>query len=400
MMGMQKQVSRKKPFFFIAVLAAVAVTPMVAGCEWAQQSVIKLLWPNPREAYAASLRLTKNPNEKLAQAWLAAAKTAKAELLTLARDRYQEAGYFSAGQISASGFRMPVKRGQEVRIQVVQTARTSEGSGQLFADLYTEDGSGWDHHASLPISGETSTFTAEVDADYLLLLQPELRASIRYTLAWSKGGSLDFPVQGKNRRAIGGVFGDPRDGGRRKHHCVDIFAKRGTPVLAATDGRVRVGDTAIGGKVVWLRDAERGLSYYYAHLDNISVANGTQIKRGSVLGGVGNTGNARGTPPHLHFGIYARLRGPEDPWPYLAPRSQIAEITAQPPGVIRHRVSAQALNIRQAPAANASLLGQFFAGDLITVVANTNGWSRILLADGQHGYVSTRWLKEDELSSR
>jgi hypothetical protein len=90
-----------------------------------------------------------------------------------------------------------------------------------------------------------------------------------------------------------------------------------TPALAAADGVVRgVGVTSLGGKVVWLRD-EDGHALYYAHLDRQYVTEGQQVRTGDTLGFIGNTGNARTTPPHLHFGIYARGEGPVDPWYFV-----------------------------------------------------------------------------------
>lgn len=61
--------------------------------------------------------------------------------------------------------------------------------------------------------------------------------------------------------------------------------------------------TPRGGKVVWMRDEARGMSLYYAHLDSQHVAAGAYVRPGDTLGFVGKTGNARTTPPHLHFGI-------------------------------------------------------------------------------------------------
>ena len=98
----------------------------------------------------------------------------------------------------------------------------------------------------------------------------------------------------------------------------DLFAPRGTPVLAASAGRVRgVRETSRGGKVVWIRDPVREASLYYAHLDSQHVSDGQMVKRGDTVGFVGNTGNARGTPPQLHFGLYRR--GPVDPYPFPDP---------------------------------------------------------------------------------
>jgi peptidoglycan LD-endopeptidase LytH len=116
------------------------------------------------------------------------------------------------------------------------------------------------------------------------------------------------------------VFGDPRDGGRRRHEGVDIFAKRGTPVLSASSGVVtRVGEGGLGGRVVWVWDPARSLLLYYAHLQEQLVSTGTRVRAGEPIGTVGNTGNARTTPPHLHFGIYRRGAGAIDPEAFIAP---------------------------------------------------------------------------------
>src|SRR5690606_11079602 len=116
------------------------------------------------------------------------------------------------------------------------------------------------------------------------------------------GVSLEFPVAGGGKRDIGSVFGDPRDGGARSHEVVDIFAPRGTPVLAAADGFIRQArNTPTGGLVIWQSDASSDLTYYYAHLDELHAREGTYVRAGETIGTVGNTGNARGVRPHLHF---------------------------------------------------------------------------------------------------
>ncbi|HYC28364.1 MAG TPA: M23 family metallopeptidase, partial [Chitinophagaceae bacterium] len=116
---------------------------------------------------------------------------------------------------------------------------------------------------------------------------------------------LVFPVAGKKSN-IGSFWGDDRDGGKRKHRGIDIFARKGTPVVAISDGIIiSKGNTPRGGKVLWLRTMDYPLVAYYAHLDKQSVKEGQYVKKGQVLGTVGNTGNARTTPSHLHFGIYS-----------------------------------------------------------------------------------------------
>lgn len=120
--------------------------------------------------------------------------------------------------------------------------------------------------------------------------------------------TLEMPVAGVRVSQVADTWGAPRGGGRC-HEGQDIFAPRGTPVLAATDGWVyRIETRECGGKVVWIAGAG-GMRYYYAHLDDwADVGEGMFVTSGTVLGFVGNTGNALTTPPHLHFGVYRGSR--------------------------------------------------------------------------------------------
>lgn len=128
--------------------------------------------------------------------------------------------------------------------------------------------------------------------------------------------SLTFPVANK-RAYVGSIWGDVRDGGKRSHEGIDIFAKKGTPVVAICDGIVTsVGNTPRGGKTVWLQSFAHPWTAYYAHLNEQKVRRGQFVKKGQILGTVGNTGNARTTPPHLHFGIYT-WQGAVNPLPYV-----------------------------------------------------------------------------------
>lgn len=113
------------------------------------------------------------------------------------------------------------------------------------------------------------------------------------------------PVKGGNATWILSEWGDSRDEGKRKHEGMDIFAPKGTPVVAPVGGIItRVGRNSLGGNVVWLNSRRTQHSYYFAHLAEVKVCRGDTVAQGTVLGTVGNTGNARLTPPHLHFGIY------------------------------------------------------------------------------------------------
>jgi murein DD-endopeptidase MepM/ murein hydrolase activator NlpD len=117
---------------------------------------------------------------------------------------------------------------------------------------------------------------------------------------------LKIPVDRVRAGALRDSWHAPRTAGRR-HEGIDIFAPQGTPVRATTEGVVaQVGSSRRGGLVVWVI-GPGGQRHYYAHLARFAdVHRGQRIKAGTVLGYVGNTGNARGAPPHLHYGIYAR----------------------------------------------------------------------------------------------
>ena len=116
---------------------------------------------------------------------------------------------------------------------------------------------------------------------------------------------LEMPVTGLELSDTCSSWHAPRSGGRL-HQGADLFAERGTPVVSATRGVVwRVGNDPLGGRVVWVLGEGRSL-YYYAHLDDWApgLRSGQRVHAGDALGDVGNTGNARTTPPHLHFGVY------------------------------------------------------------------------------------------------
>jgi murein DD-endopeptidase MepM/ murein hydrolase activator NlpD len=118
-------------------------------------------------------------------------------------------------------------------------------------------------------------------------------------------GGYVFPVYGPS--SFVDTFGAPRASiVSGWHHGEDIFAPLGAPILAVADGTVfSVGWNRVGGWRLWLRDRE-GNEFYYAHLSAFSPAavNGTDVKAGTVLGFLGNTGDAEGTPYHLHFEIH------------------------------------------------------------------------------------------------
>lgn len=226
---------------------------------------------------------------------------------------YSLLGSFPAGKPRALALTFSAKQGERVNFDLLKagTARIT-----IYADVYKEDATGLLHLVAADTASSFFGFDAEQSGIYILRLQPPLTQSGEYRLSVSVGPSLGFPVTGDKAR-VGSVWGDPRDGGKRSHEGIDIFATKLTPAIAAADGYIsRVNEGGLGGKTVSLRVTGRNLSLYYAHLDKQLVQEGQQVKKGDTLGLVGNTGNAMTTPPHLHFGIYS-VGGPIDPLPYV-----------------------------------------------------------------------------------
>jgi murein DD-endopeptidase MepM/ murein hydrolase activator NlpD len=126
---------------------------------------------------------------------------------------------------------------------------------------------------------------------------------------------LPVPVENVQPGDLVDTWGAARSAGRG-HEGIDIFAPRNTQVLSATHGIVvRRGWNRLGGRIISVL-GPGGYSHYYAHLEAWDLSDtGDWVEQGQVLGYVGTTGNAAGTPPHLHYGIYKG--GAINPYPLL-----------------------------------------------------------------------------------
>ena len=151
----------------------------------------------------------------------------------------------------------------------------------------------------------------------LLVAFPSARYALQLALM-PRPAQLSVPVQGVPARGLADTWNAPRSGGRR-HQGIDIFAARDTPIASPVPGLVLgVGNNELGGQVVRVLGPGRQV-HYFAHLSRFGpVRPGMRIRAGQVLGYVGTTGNARGTPPHLHYGIYNLPGGATNPFPVLA----------------------------------------------------------------------------------
>src|SRR5690606_11342356 len=167
--------------------------------------------------------------------WIGAARAALEAPLPVGLP-YREEGFLPAESPSAIGLRLALQRGQ---VLTVRTRFDAGDSARVFVDLFRLPDRAGDplrplvRVDSLP---DGMLYEPYRDGEYVLRLQPELLRGGRYQLTLALDPSLSFPVEGVDPRAIGSSFGAPRDGGARAHHGVDIFAPRGTPVLAASEG--------------------------------------------------------------------------------------------------------------------------------------------------------------------
>lgn len=261
----------------------------------------------PHEAYADKVKDMPDGDQ-----WLAVSQNILLSPQSVSLP-YRQVGYFPTDKPRVLALQFAAKQGERINFDLAK--KTGE-SFVIYADLFKQDGTEVSHLFAADTSNSLFSFDADETANYILRLQPELYRTGEYNLSASVTPSLGFPVAG-NKAKPGSFWGAVRDAGKRSHEGIDIFAPKLTPAIAAVDGYIsRVAEGGIGGKTIWLRAKNRNIHLYYAHLDQQLVQEGQDIKTGDTLGLIGNTGNAKYTPSHLHFGIYT-AGGAVDPLPFV-----------------------------------------------------------------------------------
>ncbi len=372
------------------LLLALTFAAVASGCGVEETVMAPFRGETPHERYLERLERSGLAETALVRDWTGAASEALTAPVQ-ASPPMDESGWFPPDSPAALGYRLEMERGQRLRVEL---DLEGDEDARVFIEVFRLRGDADAQNPSLltvawgdSLSREVS-YDAATAATYLVRVQPELLRGGPYRVSLHVGPSLTFPVEGAHLRDIGSYFGASREGGARQHHGVDIFAPRGTPVLAAGEGRVRrVQETPIGGKVVWVRNEEGGHSEYYAHLDTQYVTAGQRVSPGDTLGRVGNTGNAITTPPHLHFGIYSG--GPVDPLPFLAhvggeasPLRVGAELFHT-----RVRVVSEEAAIRAGPSEQSESLESGIAGLPLHILGGSGEWARVRLPDGRQGFI-------------
>jgi len=275
------------------------------------------------DQYAARLKSAGLDKSAMGNRWLNLADQVYSRPLDVELP-FKETGYFAAEKVNAAALRFKALRGQKLRISI--TTRPAN-SFALYADLSQVKDDGSRRIVASADSGELISCEVKSNGSYVLRLQPELLSGGEYTVTITTRPSLNFPVAVSGHPRIESFWGDSRDNGGRRHEGIDIFTPKGTPALAAAKGTViRVGTNKLGGLVVLMQPDNEDYSLYYAHLGKQLVHDGQQVMPGDTVGTIDNTGNAKTTPSHLHFGIYTS-EGAVDPLPFVDRR------TEEPPAI-------------------------------------------------------------------
>lgn len=374
---------RIKSKSYLSSLCLIAIISCMVGCK---SGAVNLFKPaSPHEQYQRKLVSAGLDKTAMGTAWIDAAgqSTAKALSITIP---FRETGYFSAERIPAAAYQFKATRGQKLNINL---SKKPENDFMIFLDVWELNDQA---KPKLITSADTLGNPIELDADeestYLIRLQPELLKSGEYTLEITAGPSLGYPVKANSKSNIGSFFGAGRDGNSRKHEGVDIFAPFQTPAVAAAEGTVtRVNENNLGGLVVWMRPKGKDYSLYYAHLDKQIATEGQTVLPGDTIGLVGNTGNARTTPPHLHFGIYT-YGGAIDPLPFINPVTKpLPKISASLKNLNATVRTTRKSALHELPQSNSNTRFDIPSGTVLHVEAASGAWYRAILPDGTTGFI-------------
>ena len=374
---------------YTPLLCFIITIMLLTGCGSRETLRGVFKHETPYERYASSLKSAKLDETAIGQDWLGAGQQALQQPTPVTLP-FKETGYFPADEPKALGYRVEAKRGEQIIVNLEIKARQTI---RVFLDIFEatpEPGKAPKHVASADSTATSLRYVVDEDLPHIVRVQPELLRSGQYTITIQSEPTMAFPIPGKSSRNIASIWGDPRDAGARRHEGIDIFAPKGTPVVASVAGIVtRVGEGGRGGKVVWISDLNRGQNLYYAHLDQQLVTAGQRVSVGDTLGLVGNTGNAKGTGPHLHFGIYRYGHGATNPYPYVhqasAPVPAIKVDATQIGNWVR--VSSKMANVRWQPSTKSGVYKTLKRYTPLLVTGGASNWYRVRLPDRTEAYI-------------
>lgn len=366
-----------------ALLIVLLITEILISCKQYRTTLTDIfIKPTDKELY---LRYFESDSVFMAN-WNKAFQKAKQDTLNIVLP-YQEQIRITDSTFMAINYSLKIEEGTTLQLHVLPKGSTSK----IFYSIYKTE------NLDNPIKEgsfdrELNTITITDSGAFKIVLQPALTSEIQFNLTLQLQSNYKFPVTNVGNKAIQSFWGAPRDGGKRRHQGVDIFAKRGTPVIAVTNGYISyTGEKGLGGKQVWLRDGILGNSLYYAHLDSINSAIGYRVKQGDTLGFVGNTGNARTTAPHLHFGIYKGRQGAINPLEFIKVREPL--LTESEHSIAINHVIKGIANLRNGPDTSYPKKITLTKNDTIKVIGKSNNWFRVVYNDSISGFIHTSLIK-------
>jgi peptidoglycan LD-endopeptidase LytH len=343
---------------------------------------------SPRATYLRGLEKSHLASTSMVRSWVRAGDVTAHDSI-IVKLPFSETGFFASSELQARFYQFEAEDGQVLTLNAVSR---SKESAKLFIDVFTWSEGMWreQHHAD---SSLNLTYEFSSSSPCLVRIQPELLANMYYSLSLSVTPVLMNPVKGASNQSIRSYWGDARDGGKRKHEGVDIFAPKGTEVIAPTDGVIsNVGYNSLGGKVIWMNDNKRRHAYYFAHLDSQMVKAGMRVSKGETIGLVGNTGNAKRTPSHLHFGVYQK--NAKDPASYIRTMEQLVN-NLMPDTLFQSivfRVNQKTSKIYSAPARKSQVRTILGKDNWVKVIGQSNDWYRVVTADHREGFVEKKQL--------
>jgi len=358
---------------------------VVMSCSQVQRVTDRITKPTAREVYERTLK----DSDSLTNLWTASYTNAKQTVLELNLPAVI-ASQSQRNTSKALGYSITLKRGEMLNVLVDSSIDTSMVCIDVFKVEKDSIGSDRPLISNMP---HINTISYEIERTglYKIIIQPEMEMAFSFQTRLYTTPTFHFPVSGATNAAIGSFWGAQRDGGKRSHKGIDIFAKRGTPIVAATKGYISsTGNRGLGGKQVWLRDGLFGQSLYYAHLDSIATTRGMKVEIGDTLGFVGNTGNAKTTSPHLHFGIYTSS-GAIDPLPFVKQKTVPDLVDAL--GFSKGSTKLRQNQLRLGPSTDYDKLATLSDNQDVGILGKSEQWYHIIVADSLEGFMHQSLIK-------
>ncbi|APQ15996.1 M23 family metallopeptidase [Maribacter hydrothermalis] len=375
------------PYFKIKAYFFLLFVVVISACKQIRKVADVIVQPTARELYA---REFENLDSLRFNKWEREFQKAKGDSLQI-RLPYVEQGEYYKDRITVYSYNIYLNEGEVFHVSIENKVL---GIRNFINLIKMNPDSSLTNIVQNDLGENELKVAIEETGIYNIAIQPELDAQGLFSFQMFASPSFGFPVLGKDNTAIQSFWGAVRAGGARNHKGIDIFAARGTPVIAVVDGRVSsTGNRGLGGKQVWLKAGLFGKSLYYAHLDSILVPIGKKVKIGDTLGLVGNTGNARTTAPHLHFGIYKSGQGAINPLPFvkLIERPSFQELASTSKFL---KVSATVANIRNAPEVAGIKFGEAKRNDTLALLGYTENWAHVELLTGTKAFVYKSLVSE------